>query len=53
ILFIDHLEPSELLDLRGYVEKWEDEYMSAVSEGAEEPEDKVLNRLRELEALRT
>jgi peptide deformylase len=53
ILFIDHLEPSELLDLRGYVEKWEDEYMSAVSQGAEEPEDRVLSRLRELEALRT
>lgn len=53
ILFIDHLAPSESLNVRPTLEEWEREYSSALSRGHQPSVEDVMARLKELETART
>lgn len=53
VLFIDHLGPSEMLQVREKLEQWEEEFAAAVAKGLEAGDQQVHERFRQLEALRT
>jgi len=53
VLFVDHLAPSESLNVRATLEEWEREYSMARSRGQQPSTEDVIARLKELEALRT
>lgn len=52
VLFIDHLSPSQLLEVRDTIHRWEEDYEKAVNRGLETSEREVLMRFQELEAAR-
>lgn len=52
VLFIDHLSPSDMLQVREKLEQWEEEFAEAVAKGLEAGDQEVHERFRQLEALR-